>query len=106
MNNTIIEILNTPLFSIEERLRILEKIKNKELSRNDIDKILEVIHNFNEWFGIALNRYYRNMDTVYKKYLDKNLVIIKQWMIKISLEKDEIKSYEKGWDPDLILDQI
>jgi hypothetical protein len=48
MNNTIIEILNTPLFSIEERLRILEKIKNKELSRNDIDKILEVIHNFNE----------------------------------------------------------
>jgi hypothetical protein len=46
------------------------------------------------------------MDTVYKKYLDKNLVIIKQWMIKISLEKDEIKTYEKGWDPDLILDQI
>ena len=106
MENSILEILNTSLFSIDQRLKIVEWIKNKELSQDDIDKILDLIHNFNDWVNIAVNRYYRNMDNVYKQYLDKNISLLKQWMIKIKIKTNEVKTYETEWDADLLLDQI
>jgi hypothetical protein len=46
------------------------------------------------------------MDIVYKQYLDKNILQMKQWTEKIILEVEEKKVNEKEWNPDSILDQI
>ena len=42
----------------------------------------------------------------YKQYLDKNISALKQWMIKIKIKTNEVKTYETEWDADLLLDQI
>ena len=99
-------VMYTQLFSMEEKLRIIEKLKNNGLSEDDVNQILDLIQNFDDWISTATNRYYKNMDTVYAQYLDKNISQLKQGKEKITLEVKEIKMDEKEWNPDLILNQI
>ena len=99
-------VMYTQLFSMDEKVRIIEKLKNNNLSEEDINQILDLIQHFDEWILIATNRYYGNMDAAYAQYLDKNILQLKQGKERITLEVKEIKMDEKEWNPDLILDQI
>lgn len=99
-------VMYTQLFSMNEKFKIIEKLKNNDLSEDDINQILDLIKRFDEWILAAANRYYRNMDTVYAQYLDKNILHLRQSAEKITLEVKEVKMNEKDWDPDLILNQI
>ena len=99
-------VMYTQLFSMNEKFKIIEKLKNNDLSEDDINQILKLIQHFDNSVLMTANRYYRNMDTVYKQYLDKNILQVKQWTEKITLEVEEKKVNEKEWNPDSILDQI
>ena len=99
-------VMYTQLFSMNEKFKIIEKLKNNDLSEDDINQILKLIQHFDNSVLMTANRYYRNMDTVYKQYLDKNILQVKQWTEKITLEVEEKKENEKEWNPDSILDQI
>ena len=99
-------VMYTQLFSMNEKFKIIEKLKNNDLSEDDINQILKLIQHFDNSVLTAANRYYRNIDTVYKQYLDKNILQMKQWMETITLELKEKEINEKEWNPDSILDQI
>ncbi len=99
-------VMYTQLFSMNEKFKIIEKLKNNDLSEDDINQILKLIQHFDNSVLTTANKYYRNMDIVYKQYLDKNILQMKQWTEKIILEVEEKKVNEKEWNPDSILDQI
>ena len=67
-------VMYTQLFSMNEKFKIIEKLKNNDLSEDDINQILKLIQHFDNSVLMTANRYYRNMDTVYKQYLDKNIL--------------------------------
>lgn len=100
------EVMNTPLFSMTEKFNIIIKLKNNELSEENTNQILDLIHNFNNGLSEVVENYYKDMDKVYAQYLDKNIQQLKQWTEKITLEVREEKSNENEWNPDSILDQI
>ena len=100
------EVMNTPLFSMTEKFNIILKLKNNKLSEENINQILNLIHNFNDGLSEVVENYYKDMDKVYAQYLDKNIQQLKQWAEKITLEVMEEKSNETEWNPDSILDQI
>ncbi len=99
-------VMYTQLFSMNEKFKIIEKLKKNDLSEDDINQILKLIQHFDNSVLTTANKYYRNMDIVYKQYLDKNILQMKQWTEKIILEVEEKKVNEKEWNPDSILDQI
>lgn len=105
-NDFVVEVMNTSLFSIEEKLKIINKMRTNNLSDKEIRDILNWIKKFDKWFSEIKNQYYSNMDKVYAQYLDKNIPVIKQWVAKMELEVKEIKTDEKEWNPDLLLNQI
>lgn len=104
--NFIVEVMNTSLFSMDEKFKIIERFKDNNLNEEDISQILDVIQKFNEGALKAINRYYSNMDKVYAQYLEKNISQLKQNMGKITLEVKEEKVKESEWDSDLILDKL
>ena len=104
--NFVAEVMNTSLFSIEEKLKIINKMRKDDLSDKEIKDILKLIKRFNEGLTEAKREYYSGMDKVYAQYLDKNIPIVKQWVEKMELEVKEIRTDEEEWDPDLLLDQI
>ena len=99
-------VMYTSLFSINEKIRIIEKLKNDDLSEDNFNQILDVVQHFDNGSSSAINRYYRNMDTVYNEYLNKNISQLKQNMWRITLEVSEAKTKESEWNPDLLLNQI
>jgi len=99
-------VMYTQLFSMDEKIRMIKKLKDNDLSEDDINQILNLIQRFDEWALTVTNRYYRNMDTVYAQYLDKNILHLRQGTEKITLEVKEEKSNESEGNPDLILDQV
>lgn len=99
-------VMYTSLFSIDEKIRIIEKLKNGDLSEDNFNQILDLVQYFDNGSSSAINRYYRNMDTVYNEYLNKNISQLKQKMWKITLEVNEEKAKESEWNPDLLLNQI
>lgn len=100
------EVMNTALFSMTEKFNIIKKLKDEELSEEDINKISDLIHDFDNWLAEIANEYYSDMDKIYAQYLDKNIPILTQEVAKMELEVKEIKTDEEEWDPDLLLDQI
>lgn len=104
--NFVAEVMNTSLFSIEEKLKIINKVRKDDLSDREINDILKLIKRFNEGLTEVKEEYNRGMDRVYAEYLDKNIPIVKQWVEKMELEVKEIRIDEEEWDPDLLLDQI
>ena len=99
-------VMYTSLFSIDEKIRIIEKLKNGDLSEDNFNQILDLVQYFDNGSSSAINRYYRNMDTVYNEYLNKNISQLKQKIWKITLEVNEEKAKETEWNPDLLLNQI
>jgi hypothetical protein len=71
-------VMYTQLFSMNEKFKIIEKLKNNDLSEDDINQILKLIQHFDNSVLTTANKYYRNMDIVYKQYLDKNILQMKQ----------------------------
>ena len=104
--NFVAEVMNTSLFSIEEKLKIINKVRKDDLSDREINDILKLIKRFNEGLTEVKEEYNRGMDRVYAEYLDKNISIVKQWVEKMELEVKEIRTDEEEWAPDLLLDQI
>ena len=104
--NFVAEVMNTSLFSIEEKLKIINKVRKDDLSDREINDILKLIKRFNEGLTEVKEEYNRGMDRVYAEYLDKNIPIVKQWVEKMELEVKEIRTDEEEWDPYLLLDQI
>lgn len=100
------EVMNASLFSIEEKLKIINKMRKDDLSDKEIKDILKLIKCFNDGLTEAKEKYYSGMDRAYVQYLDKNIPIVKQWVEKMELEVKEVKADEEEWDPDLLLDQI
>ena len=106
IKDTILKIMNTSLFSMEEKLKIINQIRKNNLSNEEIDSILALINYFDEGTLELKNKYYNNMDKIYVQYLDKNIPLLKQWIEKIWLETKETKINEKEGDPDMLLNLI
>ena len=106
LKDTILKIMNTPLFSMEGKLKIINQIRKNKLSSEKIDNIMALIKYFDEWTLELKNKYYNNMDKIYAQYLDKNIPLLKQWVEKIWLEIKETKINEKEGDPEALLNLI
>lgn len=103
METTIIE--QSYILLPEEKAYILWLIEKDEISKDNLEKLVNHLHDMEEFLEETKKLYDSNMDGIYSDFLKKNIATIRTNIKKLEIQTNEVLSEQKE-DTEKILQSI